>query len=258
MTKAETTSPHAQATDAKKAVGDRLTGRTAVITGASRGIGRAVARRFAAEGAQTILIARTVGALEELDDEIRGDGGLKATLVPLDLRDGEKLDALGPALFERHGHLDILVGNAGMLGPLSPLGHIKPEIWEEVFQVNVHANFRLLRTLDLLLRKSSAARAIFVTSGAAQSAKAYWGPYAATKAALEAMVKSYAKEVDSFGLKINLLSPGPIRTNLRADAFPGENPLSLRAPEEITESFVELAEVACQRNGETIDLHSAS
>ncbi|MGO1117110.1 SDR family NAD(P)-dependent oxidoreductase [Rhodovibrionaceae bacterium A322] len=256
MTQAES-SPSSAANDATAPSG-RLAGRTAVITGASRGIGRAVAKRFAAEGAQTILIARTVGALEELDDEIRSAGGLKPTLVPLDLRDGAKLDALGPALFERHGQLDILVGNAGTLGQLSPLSHIKPGTWDEAFQINVHANFRLLRTLDMLLRKSESARAIFVTSGAAQSAKAYWAPYAATKAALESMVKSYAKEVESFGLKVNLVSPGPIRTNMRAQAFPGEDPMSLRDPEEITEAFVELAEASCERNGETIELRLPS
>jgi len=213
-----------------------------------------VALRYAAEGAHLVLIARTVGALEEVDDAVRAAGGEAATLVPLDLRDGTALDRLGAALYERWGRLDVLVGNAGVLGPLSPVGHIKPEAWDEAFAVNVTANYRLLRSLDPLLRRSEAGRAIFVTSGAARKAGAYWSLYAATKAALEALVRSYAAEVETFGVKANLVSPGPIRTAMRAKAFPGEDPTELRPPEAVAEAFVELALPACARNGEVVEL----
>ena len=163
----------------------RLEGRVALVTGASRGIGMAVARRFAAEGARLVLVARTVGGLEELDDAIRQDGGLGATLVPLDLREFDAIDRLGASLYERHGRLDVLVGNAGVLGTLSPLGHIGPNDWAEVMDINLTANWRLIRSLDPLLRRAEAGRAIFVSSGAAAAAHAYWGAYAVSKAALE-------------------------------------------------------------------------
>jgi NAD(P)-dependent dehydrogenase (short-subunit alcohol dehydrogenase family) len=231
----------------------RLEGRLAVITGASRGIGAAVARRFAAEGAQLVLIARTVGALEELDDAIRAAGGKQPVLVPHDLRDHDGLDRLGASLNERYGKLDILVGNAGILGPLTPVGHIPPDIWQEVMNVNVTANYRLIRSLDPLLRLSDAGRAIFVTSGAASGRMAYWGAYAVTKAALEALVRTYAAEITKTKVRANLLSPGPIRTAMRAAAFPGEDPESLRTPDEIAELFVALAEPACTRNGEVVE-----
>jgi NAD(P)-dependent dehydrogenase (short-subunit alcohol dehydrogenase family) len=231
----------------------RLDGRLAVVTGASRGIGRAVAQRFAAEGAQLVLLARTVGALEELDDEIRAAGGRQPVLVPHDLRDFDGLDRLGASLHERYGKLDILIGNAGILGPLTPVGHIKPDIWQEVMDVNVTANYRLIRSLDPLLRLSDAGRAVFVTSGASSSATAYWGPYAVSKAALEVLVRTYAAEITKTKVKVNLLSPGPIRTAMRAAAFPGEDPMTLRTPEQIAELFVELAEPACGRHGEIIE-----
>lgn len=231
----------------------RLEGRIAVVTGASRGIGAAVAERFAAEGAQLILIARTVGALEELDDAIRAKGGRQPVLVPHDLRDFDGLDRLGASLHERYGKLDILVGNAGILGPLTPVGHIPPDIWQEVMDVNVTANYRLIRSLDPLLRLSDAGRAVFVTSGASSGLKAYWGPYAVSKAALEALVRTYAAEITKTNVKANLLSPGPIRTMMRAAAFPGEDPKTLRTPEEIAELFVALAEPACARNGEVVE-----
>ncbi len=231
----------------------RLADRIAVITGASRGIGAAVARRFAAEGAQLVLIARTVGALEELDDEIRAAGGSQPVLVPHDLRDFDGLDRLGASLNERYGRLDILVGNAGVLGPLTPVGHIPPKSWQEVMDVNVTANYRLIRSLDPLLRRSDAGRAIFVTSGASSGRNAYWGPYAVSKAALEALVTSYAAEITKTRVKANLISPGPIRTAMRAAAFPGEDPESLRPPEAITDLFVELASPDCTRNGEVVE-----
>ncbi|HEX2114480.1 MAG TPA: SDR family NAD(P)-dependent oxidoreductase [Alphaproteobacteria bacterium] len=229
----------------------RLAGRIAVITGASRGIGAAVARRFATEGAHVVLIARTVGGLEELDDAIKSAGG-SATLVPLDLRDLDRIDPLGPALYERFGKLDILVGNAGLLGTLGPLSHHDAKLWNEVMAVNVTANWRLIRTLEPLLRRAEAGRAIFVTSGAAQKAQAFWGAYATSKAALDAMVRTWAAELASTKVRVNLLSPGPIRTAMRADAFPGEDPSTLRPPEAVTDAFVELALPTCTRNGEVV------
>jgi len=231
----------------------RLEGRIAVITGASRGIGAAVAERFAAEGAQLVLIARTVGGLEELDDRIRAAGGRQPVLVPHDLRDFDGLDRLGASLHERYGKLDILVGNAGILGPLTPVGHIPPDIWQEVMDVNVTANYRLIRSLDPLLRLSDAGRAVFVTSGASSGLKAYWGPYAVSKAALEALVRSYAAEITKTKVKANLLSPGPIRTMMRAAAFPGEDPKTLRTPEEIAGLFVDLASPECRKSGEIVE-----
>ncbi len=230
----------------------RLAGRIALITGASRGIGRAVALAFAREGAHVVLLARTQGALEELDDEIREVGG-SATLIRLDLRKGDQLDALGPTLFQRWGKLDILVGNAGILGPLSPLGHITADAWNDVMNINLTANWRLIRTCDPLLRKSDAGRAIFVTSGAALAKYAYWGPYAVSKAGLEALVKTYAHEMERTPVRANLINPGPVRTVMRAKAFPGEDPEKLPAPEELAPLFVELASPDCTRNGDVIN-----
>jgi NAD(P)-dependent dehydrogenase (short-subunit alcohol dehydrogenase family) len=229
----------------------RLAGRTAVVTGASRGIGAAVAKRFAAEGAHVVLVARTVGGLEELDDTIKSAGG-SATLVPLDLRELDRVDALGPSLYQRFGKLDILVGNAGLLGTLGPLSHHDAKLWNEVLSVNVTANWRLVRTLEPLLRRSDAGRAIFVTSGAAQNAQPFWGAYATSKAALEAMIKTWAAELEKTPVRVNLLSPGPIRTSMRAQAFPGEDPASLREPDAITETFVELSLPSCTRTGEVV------
>lgn len=230
----------------------RLEGRIALITGASRGIGAAVARRFAAEGARLILVARTVGGLEETDDAVREAGGERATLVPLDLREFDKIDQMGASLYERFGRLDVLVGNAAVLGVLSPTGHVPPEVWKDTLDVNLTANWRLIRSLDPLLRQSDAGRAIFVTSGAASGRFPYWGPYAASKAGLEAMVRVYAAEIDKFGLKANLLNPGVVATRMRAQAFPGEDPKTLATPESVTDAFVALAAADCQRNGETV------
>jgi NAD(P)-dependent dehydrogenase (short-subunit alcohol dehydrogenase family) len=230
----------------------RLAGRIALVTGASRGIGAAAARRFAAEGAQLVLVARTVGGLEELDDRIRQDGGQGATLVPLDLREFDAIDRLGASLYERFGRLDVLVGNAGVLGTLSPVGHIEPPGWAEVMDINLTANWRLIRSLDPLLRRSQAGRAIFVSSGAAATAHAYWGAYAVSKAALEMLVKTYAAELAKTNVRANLIDPGAVRTAMRAKAFPGEDPQSLRTPEAIAETFVELAEAACTKNGEVV------
>ncbi|HEX6980952.1 MAG TPA: SDR family NAD(P)-dependent oxidoreductase [Alphaproteobacteria bacterium] len=229
----------------------RLTGRVALITGASRGLGAAVAKRYAAEGAHVVLVARTVGALEEMDDQIRSTGG-SATLVPLDLRELDRIDPLGPALYERFGKLDILVANAGLLGTLGPLAHHDARLWDDVMKVNVTANWRLIRTLEPLLRRSDAGRAIFVTSGAAQKTQAYWGAYATSKAALDAMVLTWAAELAKTNIRVNLLSPGPLRTKMRAQAFPSENPETLRLPEAITDSFVDLASPTCVKHGEIV------
>jgi NAD(P)-dependent dehydrogenase (short-subunit alcohol dehydrogenase family) len=229
----------------------RLAGRLALITGASRGLGAAVARRFAAEGAQLVLVARTVGGLEETDDGVRAAGSA-ATLVPLDLTDFDAIDRLGQSLHERFGRLDILVGNAAFLGTLSPVGHIAPRDWAAVVNLNLTANWRLLRSLDPLLRKSDAGRVLFVTDALARAPKAYWGAYAATKAALETLARVYADEIANTKIRVNLLDPGRLRTALRARAYPGEKPESLPPPESVTESFVALAEAACTRHGELI------
>jgi NAD(P)-dependent dehydrogenase (short-subunit alcohol dehydrogenase family) len=232
----------------------RLAGRIALVTGASRGIGAAVAKRLAAEGAHVVLVARTVGGLEAVDDEIEAAGGT-ATLVPLDLAEHDAIDRLGAALYERYGRLDILVGNAAILGSLSPLGHFEPALWQEVMAINLTANWRLIRSMDPLLRQAEAGRAIFVTSGAAKAALPYWGAYAASKAALEAMVRVYAGEVGNITkLRVNLIDPGIVRTALRAQAFPGENPASLASPENVAPAFIELALPQCEKNGELLRL----
>lgn len=230
----------------------RLTDRIALITGASRGIGRAVARAFAREGAHVVAVARNTGALEELDDEITGLGG-SATLIRLNLSDGPKVDALGPTLYERWGRLDILVGNAGILGPLSPLGHVSESDWDQVMAVNLTVNWRLIRTLDPLLRKSDAGRAIFVSSGAAQKCRPYWGPYSVSKAALEALVKTYAGEVADSPVRANLINPGAVATAMRAKAMPGEDPETLVKPDDIMDAFVKLALPDFTQNGIVVD-----
>ena len=198
-----------------------------------------------------VLAARTVGGLEEVDDKIRAQGG-SATLVPLDLRDFIKIDELAAALFGRYGRLDILIGNAAEFGIFSPLGHIDPVIWTEVVDLNLTANWRLIRAMDPLLRAAAAGRAIFVTSGVARNTRAYWGPYAVSKAALEMLVKIYAGEITKTRVRANLIDPGAVRTRLRARAFPGENPAHLPSPESVTDAFLALALPECARNGETV------
>ena len=230
----------------------RLSGRIALITGASRGIGAAVAKRFAAEGAHVILTARTVGGLEETDDAIQKATGQNATLVPLDLRQFDKIDQLGYSIFERFGKLDILVGNAGALEALGPVAQYDPKLWQRVMDVNVTANYRLIRSFDRLLRASDAGRAIFVTSGAASAPYPYWSPYGASKAALDMMVKTYAMEIAKSNLRVNLIDPGVVATKLRMQAFPGEDQNTLAQPDDVTERFVELAEPACTRHGEVV------
>lgn len=232
----------------------RLDGRIALITGASRGIGAAVAKRFASEGAQVIITGRTVGGLEEVDDAIRASGGKPATIVPLDLRSHDMIDALGAQLYERFGKLDILVGNGAILGTLSPLTHASVSEFEDVMSINVTANFRLMRAMDPLLRLSSAGRVIMVTSGAAVAPLAYWGPYATSKAALEHLTLTYAAEMKMSTVRANVLDPGAVRTAMRAKAFPGEDPMSLPTPESITEWFLRLSE-ADAPNGKRIEVN---
>ena len=219
---------------------DTLKGKIALVTGASRGIGAAVAKAFAAEGAHVVLVARTVGGLEMVDDAIQAAGGT-ATLLPLDLTKLDQIAALGPALAEKFKRLDILVANAGILGTLSPVAMSDPKMWDRVFKINVMANYHLIRTLDPLLRGSDAGRAIFVTSGAAHAHMPFWGAYSASKAALEEIAATYAEETAHSPLKVNVIDPGRVRTAMRAEAFPGEDPLKLPEPESLVESFIELA-----------------
>jgi len=230
-----------------------LAGRVVLVTGASRGIGYAAAKNAAARGAHVIAVARTVGGLEELDDEIQ-DLGSSTTLVPLDLADADAIDRLGAAIFERWGQLDGLIGNAGVLGVLSPLPHIEPKEWDKAFRINVTANYRLLRSCDLLLRQSDAGRAVFVSSGAATSARPYWGLYAATKAALDAMVKSYAGEMAITSVKANVFYPGQVRTAMRAKAMPGEDPATLPTPDGIAPKLVDLVSPSYDRTGMRVDI----
>jgi NAD(P)-dependent dehydrogenase (short-subunit alcohol dehydrogenase family) len=226
--------------------------RIALITGASRGIGHAAAIALAKQGMHVILVARTVGGLEEADDEIQKAGG-SATLVPLDLRDFDALDRLGASIYERWGKLDAFFGNAGVLGALTPLSHLEPKVFAEALDVNVTANWRLIRSLDPLLRASDAGRALFVTTGAARKHIPYWGSYAVTKAALESLVLTYAAECASTNVRVNLLSPGPLRTKMRAKAMPGEDPQSLEPPETVTPLIKELLSPSCIRNGEIVE-----
>ena len=225
--------------------------KTVLITGASRGIGRATAIAFARQGAHLILIARTRGGLEEADDEVKAAGGT-ATLVEMDLTDAAKLDALGPSLLPRFPHVDVLIANAAILGPMTPLTHVSAKDWASVLDINLTANWRLIRTLDPLLQRAPAGRAVFVTSNAARSCRAYWGPYAVSKAALEALVKVYAKEVATTALRVNLFDPGATRTAMRAKAMPGENPQSLPPPEAIAPIIVSMCAPSYDANGEIV------
>lgn len=228
----------------------KLENKIALITGASRGIGAAVAKAYAKEGAQTVLLARKTKGLEEVDDAIRAAGGLAPVLVPVDLADGEKIDAIGPGIYERFGRLDILVGNAAMLGDLGPVTHMTPKNWQKMMDVNVTANWRLLRILDPLLQCSEAGRALFVTSGVTQMALPYWGAYSVTKAALEKMVEIYAAEQAQTNVSANLIDPGVVRTSMRAAAMPGEDPETLPHPDEIAPRFVELVADDLAVNGQ--------
>jgi NAD(P)-dependent dehydrogenase (short-subunit alcohol dehydrogenase family) len=229
-----------------------LSSRIALVTGASRGIGYATARALAKAGAHVIAVARTQGGLEELDDEIRKEGGA-ATLVPLNLTDSDGIARLAAALHERHGKLDILVGNAGVAGPSSPLGHIELKSWNDVMAINVAANFQLIRCLEPLLRKSDAGRAVFVTSAAASQANAYLGPYAASKAALETLARAWAHETANTPLRVNLFNPGPTRTRMRATVFPGEDPETLEMPDQVAELILPMCAPAWTETGKLYD-----
>jgi NAD(P)-dependent dehydrogenase (short-subunit alcohol dehydrogenase family) len=224
----------------------------ALVTGASRGIGRATAIALAREGAHIVAVARTVGGLEEVDDETKKLGS-SATLVPLDMRDYPGFYRLAAALNERYQRLDILIGNAAIGGQRSPLGHIEPQAWDEAFAVNVTANFHLIRATDPLLRRAKAGRAVFVTSGAATNARAYAGPYSASKAALNALARTYAAETSSTPLRVNLFNPGPTRTRMRAQVMPGEDPMTLPTPEEVAEKIVELCQPGFSETGKLYD-----
>jgi len=230
-----------------------LDGRIALITGASRGIGRALALRFAELGAHVILVARTQGALEELDDEIVKLSGQSATLLPLDLTDFDAIDRMGAAIYERWGKLDILIGNAGMLGSLNPMAQMDPKLWEQVMAINLTANWRLIRSLDPLLRQSDAGRAIFVTSTVGSEPRAYWSAYSVSKAALEMMVRTYAQELQKTDVCANLINPGATRTTMRAQAMPGENPETVKLADSVVDHFVELALPSCTKNGALIN-----
>ena len=217
-----------------------LAGRVALVTGASRGIGWATALALADAGAHVIAAARTIGALEALDDAIKSKGG-SATLVPIDLKDLEAVDRFAPAIAQRWGKLDILVGNAGVLGPISPIPSVDPKTFEDVFRVNVTANFRLLHSLDPLLKASDAGRVVMISSSAPRSTRAYWSTYSASKSALEVLVRTYAKEVVNISnVRAMLVNPGPVRTAMRAAAMPGEDPDTLPAPDAVAPHIVAL------------------
>ncbi|MDX8448447.1 SDR family NAD(P)-dependent oxidoreductase [Mesorhizobium captivum] len=226
-----------------------LSGRVAVVTGASRGIGYFIARELAAAGAHVVAVARTVGGLEELDDQIKADGRGQATLVPLDLTDMAGIDRLGGAIHERWGKLDILVANAGILGVISPIGHVEAKTFEKVMTINVTATWRLIRSVDPLLRLSDAGRAIIMSSNAAHSARAFWAPYAASKAAVETMMRSWAHETESLPLRVNAADPGATRTAMRAQAMPGEDPETLPHPSEIARRIAPLASAELKETG---------
>src|SRR5215471_16486476 len=229
-----------------------LADRIALVTGASRGIGHATALALARAGAHVVAVARTVGGLEELDDAIRALGG-SATLVPLDVRDDAGLGRLATAISERYGRLDVLIGNAGIGGPSSPLTHVEPKAWDDVMAINVTANWQLIRHFEPLLRASDAGRAVFITSGAAHNARAYRGPYGVSKAALEALARTFAAETASTNIRVNLFNPGPTRTGLRAAVMPGEDPMTLPPVEDVAEKIVALTLPSMTETGKLFD-----
>jgi len=230
-----------------------LPGRVALVTGATRGIGRAIALGLAREGAHVIAIGRTQGALEEFDDEILALTGERATLVPMDITAADGIDQLGRAIFDRWGRLDIMIAAAGVLGVITPVPHLDPQVWDKVMTVNLTANYRLIRSMDLLLRKAEAGRAVFLTSGAARRPRAFWGAYAASKAGLEALATAYADEVEHTEVRIAVVNPGPMRTRMRAAAFPGEDPMTLPAPDEIVPMILELAGPGSQPTAQPVN-----
>lgn len=226
-----------------------LTGRIALVTGASRGIGYNTAKHLAAAGAHVICVARTVGGLEELDDEIKAAGG-SATLVPLDLTDMVGIDRLGGSIHERWGKLDILVANAAVLGVIAPIGHVEAKVFDKVMNINVNATWRVIRSVDPLLRKSDAGRAVIVSSGSAHSARAFWAPYAASKAAVEALARSWADETKNTPLRVNIFDPGTSRTAMRAQAVPGENPEEVTHPSETARHILPMLDPTLTHTGQ--------
>jgi NAD(P)-dependent dehydrogenase (short-subunit alcohol dehydrogenase family) len=239
-----------------------LSDKIALVTGASRGIGAALALELAKAGAHVVAIARTTGGLEELDDKIKAEGG-SATLVPLDLKDSDGIARLALALNERYQRLDVMVGNAGILGSLSPLAHVEPKLWNDIFAVNVTANWQLIRTMDPLLQRATDGRVVFVTSGLSWMAQAYTGAYGATKAALDAMARTYAAETASTNVRINLFSPGQTRTRMLASGWPGHDMDKVPAPEDVVKAIVPLCLPNCNetgrlysyRDGKFLDFH---
>ncbi|MGA0604427.1 SDR family NAD(P)-dependent oxidoreductase [Phenylobacterium sp. VNQ135] len=219
-----------------------LQDRIALVTGASRGIGRAAALALANAGAHVVAVARTSGALEELDDEIRRTTGKSATLVPMDIAEDGALDQLGLAIHQRFGRVDVLVHAAAILGSLTPVSHIEPKHWDRVMAVNLTASYRLIRSVEPLLRTAEAPRAIFLTTGRVARPKAFWGPYGASKAALENLVRTWADELENTKIRAVLLDPGAMRTRMRAEAMPGEDPATLPDPSEIGPLILELAQ----------------
>ncbi len=230
-----------------------LKGRVALITGASRGIGAAIARRFSAEGAHVILTARTKAGLEEVDDQIRAAGAEQgATLLPMDIRNREDIDKMGAAIMQRFGRLDVFVANAAILGEMTPLSQVDPDGWDEIIDINLTAQWRMIRSLEPALLASPSGRALFLTSGVS-GGRAYWAGYAITKSAIDALARTWAQEMAKTNLKINLVNPGAVRTSMRADAYPGEDPETLPHPDEITDIFVRLASEDFNRTGETFN-----
>jgi NAD(P)-dependent dehydrogenase (short-subunit alcohol dehydrogenase family) len=234
-----------------------LADKVVLVTGASRGIGYAAAVEAARRGAHVVALARTVGGLEDLDDAIQAGGG-NCTLVPLDMRDGDAIDRVGGAIFERWGKLDGLIACAGMLGTLTPVPHMKTDEFDKVIGLNITANFRLIRAMDLLLRKSDAGRAVFVSSSSARSARPFWGAYAASKAALDALVKSYAGEIANTPAKVNVFYPGAVRTAMRAKAMPGEDPATLPTPAEIAPQLVDMLSPKITETGRLYDIKTGA
>jgi len=228
-----------------------LENKIVLVTGASRGIGYFAALELAKAGAHVVAVARTTGGLEELDDAIQKVGGT-ATLVPLNIRDFPALDRLGQSIFERWGRLDGFLGNAGALGVLTPLTHLDPKVFQELIEVNVTANWRLIRSLDPVLRLSDAGRVLFVSSGVARKHIPFWGGYAMAKAALESLALTYAAECAITNVRVNLLNPGPVRTAMRAKAMPGEDPETLPHPSALAPLIVELLSPSCTKNGELV------
>lgn len=232
-----------------------LDGRTILVTGASRGLGYACAVAAAQAGAHIIATARTQGGLEELDDEIRAMGA-SATIVPMDMKAPDGIDQLGKAIFDRWGHLDGLIANAGLLGDTAPLAHTDPKSFDETFAVNVTANFRLIRSMDTLLRAAPSGRAVFISSISAQGRKAYWGSYAASKSALDAMATVYAEETEATNLRVNIVYPGPLRTQMRAKAMPGEDPATLPSPRQAAVHIIQMLDADYKQHGKIVDLRS--